>query len=254
VIYQLNIHEYIKGLMCDTTAVNKRSKNSVFCRLKVIFPNIIYYPCRLHVVDRLLYHYIEEMFPITSSSPNSEYYFINTLRDQFDVLLSNYTTLDVSYWKYPRMNRNDYSELTLLIKSYIHFRTTNNNPNIKFKRPGPICKARWNSRTIYAIKYYMLTKDPNLRESCNFIADYWGPIWFQCRNDLTAIKKLKPRCNGKVLDCYERHLAIETQPLLNVEMTNEICERAFSSLEKFADRHLKDIATKFLIYVNKSFS
>ncbi|OAF71698.1 hypothetical protein A3Q56_00534 [Intoshia linei] len=181
---------------------------------------------------------MEEMFPTTSSIPNSEYYFINTLRDQFDVLLFNYTTLDVSYWKYLRMNRNDYSELTLLIKSYIHFRTTNNNPNIKFKRPGPICKARWNSR--YAIKYYMLTKDPNLRESCNFIAD-WLMI-------LTAIKKLKPKCNSKVLDCYERHLTIETQPLLNVEMTNEICERAFSSLEKFADRHLKDIA-KFLIYV-----
>ncbi|OAF71219.1 hypothetical protein A3Q56_01004 [Intoshia linei] len=56
----------------------------------------------------------------------------------------------------------------------------------------------------------MFTKDPNLCESCNFIADYWGPAWFQCRNDLTATKKLKPKCNGKVLDCYERHLAIET--------------------------------------------
>ncbi|OAF70748.1 hypothetical protein A3Q56_01508 [Intoshia linei] len=111
--------------MCDTTAVDTGSKNGVFCCLKIIFPNIIYYPCRLHVLDR---------------------------------------------------------------------------------------------------------------------------------KDLTGIKKLKPKCNGKILDCYERHLAIETQPLLNVEMTNEICERAFSSLEKFADRHLKDIATKFLIYVNKSFS
>ncbi|OAF67763.1 hypothetical protein A3Q56_04473 [Intoshia linei] len=139
---------------------------------------------------------MKEMFP-TTSSPNSEYYFINTLRDQFDALLSNYTTLDASDWKYPRMNRNDYSELSFRLL---------------------------------------------------------GPAWFQCRNDLTAIKKLKPKCNGKVLDCNERHLAIETQPLLNVEMTNEICERAFSSLEKFADRHLKDIATKFLIYVNKSFS
>ncbi|OAF71220.1 hypothetical protein A3Q56_01005 [Intoshia linei] len=48
---------------------------------------------------------MEEMFPTTSSSPNSDYYFINTLRDQFDVLQSNYTTLGVSDWKYPRMNR-----------------------------------------------------------------------------------------------------------------------------------------------------
>ncbi|OAF70944.1 hypothetical protein A3Q56_01283 [Intoshia linei] len=57
------------------------------------------------------------MFP-TTSSPNSDYYFINTLRDQFDVLLFNYTKLDVSDRKYPRMNRNDYNEPSLLIKSY----------------------------------------------------------------------------------------------------------------------------------------
>ncbi|OAF70945.1 hypothetical protein A3Q56_01284 [Intoshia linei] len=76
----------------------------------------------------------------------------------------------------------------------------------------------------------MLTKNTNLRGSYNFIADYWGPAWFQCRNNLTAIKKLKPTCNGKVLDCYEKHLAIQTQYLLNVEITNEICERVFSSL------------------------
>ena len=149
-IEKYTLKDKIKIVICDTTAVNTGCKNGIVTNLRKFIPTIIYHPCRLHVLDRVLRVYLDSVFITSKKSPNIDYQFITDLTLYFDTFVTNYKPNSQKKLVYPNSSRNDYSELSLLCEAY-KLRQKGERPIIIFKKSGPLSNARWNSRAIYLI-------------------------------------------------------------------------------------------------------
>ncbi|OAF64520.1 hypothetical protein A3Q56_07770, partial [Intoshia linei] len=140
-------------IICDTTNVNTGKRGGVVKKLKDIIPSVLYHPCRLHI----------QLFHQT----------LNITLLNFNEWLKRYIGVGDKII-YPKSNRNDYSELAALCEAYKIKLLSGHNPNIDFKKPGALSRARWNSRAIYLLKYAILKNDiePNIQRCASFVANH----------------------------------------------------------------------------------
>ena len=104
---------------------------------------LVFHPCRLHVLDLILKHFMSSKFDSVSISPNIKYRFINQLISNYHDLIEQYLS-NKPVIKSNKCGRNDYSKLDLLCKGYESYQDKTNLPAIRFSKIGPICYAQWN--------------------------------------------------------------------------------------------------------------
>jgi len=147
-------------VISDTEATNTGVNNGVVSRLKRCFPDLIYKPCVLHILDLLLKHEFSARFINKSTSPNISYEFVQNLQKNWtnekDKYLAKCTEPEVNEsinLPATEHRRRDYQLLLKLVKAVKFLRENRVWSYIScLPNTAPsISNARWNSRAIFAL-------------------------------------------------------------------------------------------------------
>lgn len=240
---EYNAWNSIKMVICDTTSVNTGKKNGVVARLQRTFRDKgfdepQYIGCQHHILDLVLRHVLDFLFPIQSRSPNINYKFIDDILEQYDDLQNAYIGTEVIPESENLGWRDDFKFLFELCEAYKFYKTGEKWPHIKWHKLPSLHSARWNSRGIFALIAFFLL--PNYREqlrvACDFIATTWSRVWFSNQHYserdyedlLSAISQLK--C-PKALKSFSTHWKKEPS-VLDVPRSNIVAERGVKLMEE----------------------
>ncbi|OAF65262.1 hypothetical protein A3Q56_06997 [Intoshia linei] len=131
---------------------------------------------------------------------------------------------------------------------------------MNFKKPCNISNARWNSRSIYCLKAFIINLDRTeiMIEACNFISYVWSNCWFTCRNQKIAFWEPLEYCLGPVISpkypkaycCLMKHWN-KTILFMDISFTNEICERSLALMDNVpTSKNLKNLKNRVLTKFN----
>lgn len=236
-----------KYCVCDTEPTNSGRLNGVVALLKKQFSDIVYEPCRLHILDLILKHEMQVYFPETSCGPNLPLPFVLELEKKWQYFKVKYN--EITNASVPRnycedlpsvdQRRRDYRLLLELVLALKYRRESGYNPKINLPNyPPSISQARWNSRAIYCIfAELVLEADEKVANTNTFIVDVWAKAWFSVRNFINWQEILESNICPKSKRAILRNISnfLDDKPL-----TNEIAERVFRMVtEKIA--HCKSI-------------
>lgn len=193
--------ENVQALCCDTTASNTgRIKGACILLEKKLERDILYLPCRHHILEIVLRSAFEIKIDITSA-PDVPIFkrfqkswpsinvknFHNGIEDAF--VFQSIKDLKKTLLMFcinqlqQYQPRDDYKELLELTIIFLGQEPPN---GIFFKVPGPIHHARWMSKAIYSLKIYLfrnefkltLKENNALRDLCIFIVRIYIRQWF----------------------------------------------------------------------------
>jgi hypothetical protein len=217
-IQDWDIADRIKGFSFDTTAVNTGRVGGV-CVLLEQQPDgrrVIQLACRHHVFELVLEAVYSTATNETSNSPNIEF-FLSFQQFWSNIVQSEFRTvpMDCAPWAQQAIDRaqdllrmehsprDDYRELLELVVAFLggvpHGRTP-----VQFMAPGPVHRALWMARAIYAFKIWMFwdqfqvtvsQRPPSSRTQpraellctglltvCLFVAEKYCFAWFAATN------------------------------------------------------------------------
>jgi hypothetical protein len=246
-------------IISDTTAVNTGHQNGVVARLQrqcrqkgLDEPQFI--GCQHYILDLVLRHLLDSLFPTDSRSPNINYQFIEDV-------LAGYDDLQISYSgkeKIPtRENpgwRDDFRFLFELCEAYNFYQKEGKWPQLQWHKLPSLHSARWNSRGIFAlIAFFLLPKwRDQLKSTCDFIATTWSNAWFSNQHytedsyNLLHAAVSKLNC-PKALRCFSTHW-IQQRSVLDVPRSNLVAERAVKLMEELHSTCKTDkyLSSKFI--------
>ena len=120
-------------LVCDTEPTNAGRKNGVVKKLKEAFPNLIFEPCRLHVLDLVLKHQFSKYFDDKTKSRDLQYDFVDSLQINWQTFRLSYLSScaaeeveEVDSLLSLEKRREDYQFLLKLVKALKFYRQNNN--------------------------------------------------------------------------------------------------------------------------------
>jgi len=254
----IDLHN-VRYIVADTEATITGKKSGVFARLKAEFPDLMYEPCRLHILDLILKHEIINKLGDTKTfGPDLPYQFVQQVRSNWDEKRTAYqakaTEQLANYEDLPstESRRDDYRFLLSLAKALRQKVESSklgiiNIPN----RPVNISNARWNSKAIFCLFYELSSESVSdeMHDLNIFIAYKWCPVWFGVRT-LADWSKLNGTCSKGLAILEQRNLknCIETSPYTNEQaerifrMAREIIPRVatMNNLEKYLIRYVND--------------
>lgn len=223
----------------DTEPSNTGKKNGVFARLKNEFPCLTYEPCRLHLLDLILKHEMEARFKEFTTSPNLEFHFVRDIYLNWSKYKEKYNTLAVGempenyYSLLPKgpEKRSDYRLLLNLVLTLRYKREHGIYCSLSLpNKPPSICRARWNSRAIYAIMSELLSLDnDNIKALNTFIVEKWARAWFGARQYIDWNDLMKFNLCQKSRNVITRNIVNYDDPN---PVTSEIAERVFRMTEE----------------------
>lgn len=240
---EYNAWRNVKMIISDTTAVNTGRRSGVVVRLQRQFrqkgleePQFI--GCQHHILDLVLRHLMDFLFPTKLQSPSINYQFIEDVIAGYEDLQKSYCGTEKIPTRENPGWRDDFKFLFELCEAYNFYRNEGKWPQLKWQKLPSLHSARWNSRAIYAlIAFFLLPKWRNqLQTTCDFIATAWANAWFSNQhysedtyNELhAAVSKLK--C-PKALKCFSTHW-IKERSVLDVPRSNMVAERAVKLMEE----------------------
>lgn len=251
---------HIDTIVSDTEPTNTGSKNGVIALINKSVPNIIYEPCRLHVLDLILKHEMQHFLGKTeTSSPNIPYNFVTKLQENWNYYRSEYYKVERSAVEaFPDLPKNedrrdDYRYLLELTKAVRTFNDSGERRYVKIPcKQISISSARWNSKAIYSLmaELVMESNDEHLISLNRFIVYQWAPVWFGVR-DVADWVKLGNVSNGadQILLKHGLKNKTECKP-----PTNEFAERIFRQVNEKISRcsSVLSLRNALLRYVNNT--
>lgn len=240
---EYNAWRSIKMIISDTTAVNTGRRSGVIVRLQnkfrqkgLVEPQFI--GCQHHILDLVLRHVMDFLFPTKLQSPSINYQFIEDVISGYDELKKSYCGIEMMPKRENPGWRDDFKFLFELCEAYNFYQNEKKWPQLKWQKLPSLHSARWNSRAIFAlIAFFLLSKwRDQLQSTCNFIATVWSTAWFSNQhysedtyNEIhAAVSKLK--C-PKALKCFSTHW-IKERSVLDVPRSNMVAERAVKLMEE----------------------
>ena len=223
----------VDRIVSDTEPTNTGSKNGVFALIRKRYPNIIYEPCRLHVLDLILKHEMQHFLGKSeTTSPNIPYNFVTVLQEKWSQYRKKYYETERSpvdnFQDLPKNEhrRDDYRYLLELTKAVRTLKETGERRYIKIPfKPINISSARWNSKAIYCLMAELILEnnDEHVLSLNQFIVYQWAPVWFGVRDvaDWSKLTNLSESANN-VLSKHNLTEKVEYKP-----PTNEAAERIF---------------------------
>lgn len=225
--------------VCDTEPTNTGKKNGVFALLKMKFPNIVLEPCRLHILDLIIKHEIQEYFPAINNSPNLSMPFVGELYSNWNQFKAKYDKQvaviipENYYTDLPKSEerRRDYRLLLDLVIALRYRRASGSYPKINLpNHPPSISLSRWNSRAIYCIFAELVNLDEAGLDKLNtFIINSWARAWFGVRSFISWNDILESAISRKSKNVISKNINITEG--YNTQ-TNETAERVFRMVEE----------------------
>ncbi|KAE9530083.1 hypothetical protein AGLY_011545 [Aphis glycines] len=175
----------VQALCCVTTASNTgRLKGACILLEQKLKRDILYLPCRHHILEIVLRSAFEIKIDIASAPdvPISKHTFVFQSLQHLKEELLIFCINQLKQYQ-PRDDYKELLELTIIVLGQTP-------PNgIFFKVPGPIHHARWTSKAIYSIKIFLfrnefklnLKENNALRDLCIFIIRIYIKQWFCAR-------------------------------------------------------------------------
>lgn len=253
-------HFSVSRIVADTEPTVTGATNGIVSMIKKDYPEIIYEPCRLHILDLILKHQISFCLGCTKqTSPNLPYAFVNKIALNWHNLRNTYLQITRSPpFSYPDLpsnehRRDDYRFLLELTKALRTYRENGQKPLINIPTsPVNISSARWNSRAIYCLMDELVVgnMNENIIELNTFISYEWAPVWFGVRS-ITDWSKLVNLCE-KAKNVIIKHGLINK--LEYKPPTNEFPERVFRMANEKIPRckTMTDLRNSLIRYVNYS--
>ena len=240
---QWGISNRIVSLSFDTTASNTGIHGGSCVLIEELLArNLLYFPCRHHILELILGAAFKSCMPASSSGPEAQLFkkfqsdWPNIDKSVYESGITDATirsnilsekeriiefTLNQLLTHQPRDDYRELLELTMI------FLGENPPHGLCFRTPGPIHHARWMSKAIYCLKVWLFRSQFNLttkeekglRAMCMFISLIYVEHWFTApcaiqapRRDLNLIKKLQQfqKLNSKISEAtsekLQRHL------------------------------------------------
>jgi len=179
-------------IVSDTEPTNTGSKNGVIALINKRFPDVLYDPCRLHVLDLILKHEMQHFLgKVETTGPHLPYTFVTTLQNEWSEFRNKYLEADMSpVCSFPDLpnnedRRDDYRLLLELTKAVRTLKETGERRHVKIPRiHTSVSSARWNSKAIYSLmaELVMESNDSSPLALNHFIAYQWAPVWFGVRD------------------------------------------------------------------------
>ena len=196
-----------------------------------------YVGCQHHVLDLILRHLLDFVFPTVSVGPNINYKFVNQITENYESLQNTYIAeANMPLSENPGW-RDDIKFLFEMCEAYQFYKEFKKLPNIHWRKLPPLHAARWNSRATYVIiAYFLLPKlRRKLEKVCDFITGDWSLAWFcdQKFNEnlydkiVSSLTSLK--CN-KALNSFKTHWVNEVS-VIDVPRSNKLAERSIKIME-----------------------
>lgn len=243
VIDNYNSWRSIKMIVCDTTPVNSGPKNGIVARLQREFQvkdlgSPQYIGCQHHILDLIIRHVLDFCFPHTSTNPNIDYVFVQSILNEYESLQKNY----IGKVKIPCVDnpgwRDDFRFLFELCEAYKFYMRFKKFPEIKWRKLPTLNNARWNSRATFTlITYFLLPKyRAQISNICDFISTTWASAWFSNQHYCSNIYQ-ELDSGISVLSCpnalksFRKHW-VKEMSAVDVPRTNIVAERAVKLLEQ----------------------
>lgn len=248
----------IMKIVSDTEPTITGSKNGVIQIIRRNRPNVIYEPCRLHILDLIIKNEINfYLGQEKSTDPGIPFKFVQDMRNNWSDLRRNYLEIKriapISCTDLPadEDRRDDYRYLLNLCKCLRTKRECGHQSDLKIPiQPINISSARWNSKAIYCLMAELFNQknDANIQALNNFIAYEWAPVWFGVRSETnwSNLRTLSEKSRN-ILDKFNLKEKMEYQP-----PTNELAERVFRMAEEKIPRcsNIQNLRDAMIRYVN----
>ena len=215
------ITDKVQAMCSDTTASNTgRISGACILLEQLMDRDLLYLPCRRHILEIVLRSVFETKLKLTTSGPDMDIFkrfkeqWPNIDKTKYDMGMKD-TFVKTSVLNIKghiikfclkclenEQCRDDYREfleLTIIFLGEIPPR------GLSFKYPGAFHHARWMSKVIYSLKIFLFRKQFSLtpgqenaiRDICLFIIHLYVEAWFRCTfaveapyNDYIFLKKL----------------------------------------------------------------
>lgn len=260
-INEYNAWKNIRMIICDTTAVNTGRLHGI---VKMIQDDVMskgfqkpqYIGCQHHVLDLLLKHVMNFVIRESTTKPELNYPFIDTISNNYATLQDDYHQVVTDYVNIGENPgwRDDFKFLYELCQAYRHYKRCSHWPRISWKKLPNLHQARWNSRAIFAVIAFFLLPEWRqiLGTACDFICNEWADAWFSTQyfneasfNELlTSLRKTKCKT---AIKCLETHWSVE-ESLIDIPRSNQNAERAVKLMEELHrnSKNLKFLNLKFI--------
>lgn len=250
----------ITRIVSDTEPAITGVHNGAIARIRKQYPEMIYEPCRLHILDLIIKNQIHFLLGnFRSTSPEIQYDCVQNIKNNWSNLRNEYIKIErlqsLSYSDLPSAEnrRYDYRFLLELCIALRTFRERGDKPNVKIPlQPVNTCLARWNSKAIYCLMSELLAGNDSMhiRKLNDFIAYEWAPVWFGVR-DLCDWSKFETLCEKSITIVKKYGLINKVE---NKPYTNERAERIFRLANEKIPRckTVEDLRNSLIRYVNNT--
>ena len=242
-LQQWGITEKVVALCFDTTTSNTGIHGGSCVLIEELLErNLLYFPCRYHIMELILGAAFKASMPVASSGPEVQLFkrfqssWSNIDKSVYESGMTNATVSSnvidrkeqivdfASNQLLKHQPRDDYRELLELT---IIFLGAIPPHGLRFRAPGPMHHARWMSKAIYSIKVWIFRsqfkwttrEEKGLQSMCTFIALIYVEHWYTApsaieapRRDLDLMMKLKqfrtlhPNISKAAVEKLQRHL------------------------------------------------
>ena len=199
-----------------------------------------YVGCQHHILDLILRHLLNFIFPAPTQKPEIEYVFVDKICSQYDNLQRKYVgeeevpSREILGW------RSDFKFLFELCEAYKVYHKGGKFQIIKWRSLPSLHSARWNSRATFSLIAFFLLPEhrDQLSDICYFISTAWASAWFSNQHfadnvfqDIySAVSKFG--CQ-KATKCFQTHWVKEPSVIvIDVPRSNIVAERAVKIMEE----------------------
>lgn len=268
----------IQALCCDTASTNLGPFNGAAVNLeRLLDRDLLYLPCRHHILELVLRAAYETMFPGTkgpkvaifqrfqSAWPhvNTSNYKSGLEEDGINEILNEKVdeikrfVINLLDQDFPR---DDYRELLNLVLVFLGSTPT----DYKFLKPGAIHHARWMAKAIYALKIYLFRSEfalsnvekKGFRDVCLFIVFVYVKAWFLAPialkapnqdlgflKDINSFHSINKDIAKNASDKFKNHLwylspELAVLTLFDPDVSNSVKLRIVKNLEIASDQKL----------------
>lgn len=258
VLTEYDVWEKVAMIICDTCSVNTGAKSGVVVRLQSQMPEgrrAQYVGCQHHILDGMFKKVLDQLFGNESRSPNIEYDFVKKISESYENLKERFDQEEHPYSNVtPRGYRDDQKFLWNLINAYHYWEENGVVPKIGWKTLPSLCKARWNSRGIFALIAFLMNpqEGSNLHLACKYLSGAWGQAWFSDQTyDENIYDQLLEESEPyeKAAEALARHWSRDESAIRGISRTNVAAERAIKAAQDTYDRTrtLKTFRQRFLM-------